>query len=137
MSWAQQQQQSSSTMSSPPSPLVWFLLLDYVTGEPYKRTTVSSVLRSSLVVPVVDQLRDAVKAKNSNKLFSVDAADLLVYKNKAAFDKRNAVVEEKPLEEDSLIVGLGSSKKEALVVAVQATDVPNPQAGKFFSILFY
>ncbi len=75
------------------APLIWFMLTDSATGKPYKGTTVSSVLRSSLVVPVVDQFRDAVKAKYSNKLSSVDAADLLVYKNKAAFDKRNLEIE--------------------------------------------
>ena len=87
MSSIAQQQQSS--MSSPPL-LVWFLLLDSATGQPYKGTTVSSILRSSLVVPVIDQFRKAVKVKYSNKLLSVDAGDLIVYKNKAAFDKRNA-----------------------------------------------
>ena len=108
------------SMSSP-SPLVWFLLLDSATGQLYKGTSASSVLCSSLAVPVVDQFRDSVKAKHSNKLSSVDAADLLVYKNKAAFDKRNAAVDEgkeEPLEEDSLIDGFGTSKKEALIVVV-------------------
>jgi hypothetical protein len=54
----------------------------------------------------------------------VDAADLLVYKNIAAFNKRNATVadgKEKPLEEDSFINGYGASKKEALVVAVPSS----------------
>ncbi|KAJ3112784.1 hypothetical protein HDU96_004163 [Phlyctochytrium bullatum] len=37
-------------------------------GEPYKGTSASSILRSSLVVPVVDQFRDAVRAKNSSIL---------------------------------------------------------------------
>ena len=49
------------------SPLVWFLLLDSATGLPYKNTSASSVLRSSLVVPVVDQFRDAVHVKYANK----------------------------------------------------------------------
>jgi hypothetical protein len=89
-----QSEKQQASMSSPPSPLIWFLLVDSATGQPYKGTTVSSILRSSLVVPVIDQFRDAVKAKHSNKLSSVDAADLLVYKNKAAFDKRT-VLEEK------------------------------------------
>ena len=123
MSSAQQQQKSSSTMSSPPSPLVWFLLLDSATGEPYKGTTVSSVLRSSLVIPVVDQFRDAVQLKydKPDYLKDIPSGALLVYKNKAAFDKRNAPADEgkeEPLEEDSLVDGLGRSKKEALIVVV-------------------
>ncbi|KAJ3194121.1 hypothetical protein HDU67_004850, partial [Dinochytrium kinnereticum] len=69
----------------------------------------------------VDDFREAVKAKNPNKLSFVDASDLIVYKNKATFDKRNAAIDEEkeePLEEDSLIDGLGASKKEAVVVVV-------------------
>ena len=122
------QQQRSSSMSSPPSPLVWFQLLDSATGLPYKGTTVSSVLRSSLVVPVVDQFRKAVQAEYDQPgyLKDIPSSALLVYKNKAAFDKRNAAFVEEPLEEDSLLDGLGRSKKEALVVAVpsikNATD---------------
>ena len=77
------------------SPLVWFQLLDSATGEAYKGTSYSSILRSSLVVSVVDQFRDAVKAKCSNKLSSVDSSELLVYKNKSAFDNRNADVDVK------------------------------------------
>ena len=63
--------------------------------------------------------RVAVKIKNSNKLSSFDAADLIVYAHKAAFDKRNAVKYKiEPLEEDSLVSDLGNSKKEALIVVV-------------------
>jgi hypothetical protein len=113
---------------SPPS-LVWFLLLDSATGQPFKGATASSVLRSSLVVPVVDQFRDAVKAKLADShLKGVAPLDLKVYKNKAAFDKRNAAVDdgkEEPLEEDSPIDGLGSSKKEALVVVVPSSILPS------------
>ena len=90
MSSDQQQQQSSMS----PSPLVWFLLLDSATGLPYKGTSATKV--SLPPTAVIAQFRDAVKAKHSNKLSSFDAADLLVYKNKAAFDKRN-LEEEKVL----------------------------------------
>ena len=82
MSVNSQQQQSS--MSSP-SPLFWFQLLDSVTGLPYKGTTADYV--SLPPGSVIAHFRDAVKAKNSNKLSSFDPADLLVYKNKTAFDK--------------------------------------------------
>jgi hypothetical protein len=112
-------------MSSPPS-LVWFQLLDSATGLPYKDSSVSSVLRSSLVVPVVDQFRDAVQLKydKPNYLKDVPSGALLVYKNKAAFDKRNAAVDqgkEEPLEEDALVGDLGTSKKEALIVVVPSS----------------
>jgi hypothetical protein len=105
-----------ASMSSPPS-LVWFLLLDSTTGKPYSDTSASSVLRSSLAIPVIDQLRDAVLLKYPNKLSSVDAPELLVYKNKSAFVDGK----EDPLEEDSFISGLGASKKEALIVVVPSS----------------
>ena len=120
-----QQQQS---FLSPPSPLVWFRLLDSTTGQSYKGTTADKVAVSS-TADVAD-FRDAVKAKydKPNYLKDIPSGALLVYKNKDAFDKRNYVNEEKeePLEEDSLLDGLGKSKKEALVVVVpsikNATD---------------
>ena len=103
-------QQSSST-SHPPSPLVWFLLLDSETGEPYKNTTTDYV--SHPPGAVVAEFRDAVRSKNPNKLASVDASDLLVYKNKAAFDKK-----EEPLRSSRILYGLGETEEDALVVAV-------------------
>ena len=123
MSYKSEQQHS---FMSTPSPLVWFLLLDAATGEPYKGTTADKVALSS-TADVAD-FRDAVKTKHSNKLSSFDAADLLVYKNKTAFDKRNADADEEkvePLEEDSVLDGLGSSKKEALIVVVPSSRGPS------------
>ena len=99
------------------SSLIWFHLYDAGTGQPYKGTSVDAV--SCSPGSIVLQFRKAVKAEHSNKLSSVDAADLLVFKNKAVFDNRNADKgQEEPLEEDSLITGLGTSKKEALIVVV-------------------
>jgi hypothetical protein len=123
-----QQLQRLSVSLSPP-PLIWFILVDSNTGQSYKGTSASSVSLPS--GSVVDQFRDAVKVKHSNKLATIDAADLLVYKNKASFDKRNDVLngdseEGKPLEEDSFVDGLGKSKKEALVVVVP-TPIPSSQ----------
>ncbi|KAJ3199502.1 hypothetical protein HDU67_002777, partial [Dinochytrium kinnereticum] len=63
----------------------------------------------------------AVKAKNSNKLSSVDARDLLVYKNKSAFDKRNAAVDEgkeEPLKSSCPLDGLGETGKEEDILVV-------------------
>jgi hypothetical protein len=123
------QQQEWLSVSLPPPPLIWFILVDSDTGQSYKGTSASSVSLPS--GSVIDQFRDAVKVKHSNKLSSIDAADLVVYKNKASFDKRNDVLnhydseEGKPLEEDSFIAGLGKSKKEALIVVV---PVPIPSS---------
>ena len=109
-------------MLSPPSPLIWFQLLDSVTGEPYKGTSADYVCLPPTFV--IAQFRDAVKAKCSNKLSSVDASDLLVYKNKAAFDKRNSSEEkEAPLKPSLFLTGLGETEEEALVVVVQASNL--------------
>ena len=74
-------------MPSPPSPLVWFLLLDSITGLPYKGTTADyiSLPPSSFIA----QFRDAVKAKYDQPgyLKDIPAGALHVYKNKDAFDK--------------------------------------------------
>jgi hypothetical protein len=115
-------------MSSPPSPLIWFLLLDSTTGEPYMGTSVTSVLRSSIVVPVVDQFRDAVikkyKDQDSTILTGIASSQLLVYKNKATFDKRNTTTKndgkEEPLDPTESL-GLLGSKEEILVVVVPSS----------------
>ena len=109
----------------PPSPLIWFLLMDSATGELYKGTSADYVLRSSLVVPVIAQFRDAVKTKYSNKLSSVDPGELLVYKNKTAFEKRNATVDqdkEEPLKSSRSLDGLGTTEEEAIIVVVPAAS---------------
>jgi hypothetical protein len=106
---------------SSPSLLIWFLLFDFATGQPYKGTTADKV-SISYSADVAD-FRDTVKAKHSNKLSTFDAADLLVYKNKAAFDKRNAAVsdgKEESLDPTESIELLGS-KEEMLIVAVPST----------------
>jgi hypothetical protein len=109
-------------MSSSP-PLVWYLLLDSASGEPYKNTSVSSVVRSSLVVPVVDQFRKAVHLEYDKPKYLQDTppSALLVYKNKATFDKRNAAVDEgkeEPLKSSCLLDGLGITEEDALIVVV-------------------
>jgi hypothetical protein len=105
------QQQQSSSMSSPPSPLVWFLLLDAATGNPYKGTSADKVAVSSSAD--VADFRKAVKAENSTILTDFVSSQLFVYKNSTAF-----LGKEEPLEEDSLVGDLGKSKKEALIVVV-------------------
>ncbi|RKP17121.1 hypothetical protein ROZALSC1DRAFT_24527, partial [Rozella allomycis CSF55] len=105
---------------STPSPLIWFLLLDSSTGKPYKNTTATSVLRSSLAVPIVDHFRDAVKANSPNKLSFVDSADLLVYKNKSAFVEGK----EKPLKSSCPLDGHGitDNEEDLLVVVVPSSS---------------
>jgi len=63
--------------------------LDSATGEPYKGTTADYV--SLPPTAVIAQFRYAVKARydQPNYLREIPSSALLVYKNKAAFDKRN------------------------------------------------
>ena len=110
-------QQSSST-SHPPSPLVWFLLLDSETGEPYKNTTTDYVLHPPGAV--VAEFRKLVHRENSAILPGIAPSQLLVYKNKAAFDSRSAAENERkvdPLDPTQSVHGLGS-KEDMLVVTV-------------------
>ena len=68
---------------------IWFHLYDHGTGKPYKGTTADKVS-----VPVgsdITDFRDAVKVKYSDShLKGISPSDLLVFKNKQSFDKRNS-----------------------------------------------
>jgi hypothetical protein len=100
--------------------LAWFQLVDE-TGEFYKRTTASSVFISSNTV--VDQFRKAVKAENSAILPGITSSQLLVYKNRKAFDKRNAEEgKEEPLKSSIPLGNLGETEDEALMVVVPSTS---------------
>jgi hypothetical protein len=104
-----------------PPPLVWFLLLDSATGQPYKETraTKVSVDSSADVADIVEAVKKKFKEEDSTILTGIASCQLVVYKNKATLAKRHAddgKVE--VLEEDSIIDGLGTSKKEALIVIV-------------------
>ena len=115
MSFNQQQ----SSMSTPPSPLIWFLLFDSATGKPYKGTSADAV--SLPPGSVIVQFRDAVHFENSSILTGIASSQLIVYKTKAAFDKRNAAVDEgneEPLKSSLSLDGLGTTEEEALVVVV-------------------
>ena len=106
------------SMSHPP--LIWFVLADDATEESYQFATPTSVLRCSLVVPVVDQFRKAVKALHSNRLSSVDPSDLLVYSNVSAYERRNVPSPDRrgePLHPTQDLGSLGS-EQEFLVVVV-------------------
>eukprot|EP00804_Cyclotella_cryptica_P011830 CCRYP_015337-RB/>CCRYP_015337-RB protein AED:0.28 eAED:0.75 QI:201/0/0/1/0/0/3/0/756 len=95
-----------------------FLLVDSETGEPYKGFGIDAVSLS----PDADiiQFRDAVHAKNSPILPGIVPVQLVVYKNKAAFDRRNNAEDkgkEQPLKASRILDGLGESEEEALIVA--------------------
>ena len=78
-------------MSSTEESKIWFHLYDSANGVPYMGTTADYVTLPPSAV--IDQFRDAVKAECSNKLSSIHASDLLVFKNKQSFDQRDAAVE--------------------------------------------
>jgi hypothetical protein len=123
--------QQQSSMSPPSSPLVWFLIVDSATGEPYKGTNADCV--SLPGGSVIAQFRDAAHLLNANKLSTVDAADLVVYKNKLAFDKRNAAVEdgkEEPLDPTECL-GLLGSKEDMLVVVVPSSRSSSRSTSEF------
>jgi hypothetical protein len=103
------------------STFVWFRLVDS-TGESYNGTNFGNVSISSLAVPIIDQFRKAVKAKYSNKLSSVDAGELLVFKTKGSFDKRNDKEKEEPLNPTDSLSMLGS-KEQMLIVVVPSLSV--------------
>jgi hypothetical protein len=102
----------------------WFRLLDSATGQPYKRATADFV--SLAPGAVVAEFRDAVLSKNSNKLAGVDASDLLVYNNRAAFDRTNnaANEEEEPLDPTHSVDGLGSMHDMLIVVVPPPLSQP-------------
>jgi hypothetical protein len=66
----------------------WFQLLDSTNGKPFMNTTTSKVSHTSGSLFIIDQFRDAVKATYNypGYLKGVASSDLVVYKNKAAFD---------------------------------------------------
>ena len=107
------------------SRLVWFLLVDAADGKPYKGTSADKV---SVAAPAdVADFRDAVKTKYDQPgyLKEIPSGALLVYKNKFAFDKRNATEkdkEEPPLKSSFPLDGLGATEEDALVVVVPSLE---------------
>jgi hypothetical protein len=85
-------------------------------GQPYKESSVSSV--SLPTASVVNGFRRAVMDANPDLLWSLDASQLKIFKNKTGFDGK-----EEALKDNCLVFGLGLSDKEALVVLV-----PTPQS---------
>jgi hypothetical protein len=76
---------------------------------------------------VLLQFRDAVKAKYADSLLrGVAPASILVYKDRSTFDGN-----EEPLEEDTLLDGLGKTMKDALIVIYSGSSFPRSR------VLFY
>ena len=101
---------------------VWFLLVDS-NGQPYKKTSADKV-KLPTASDIAD-FRKAIKTENSQKLSSFDASDLVVYKNKESFDKRDSEVEQErkvPIKSSCLLNGLGVTEEEALIVVVPPLD---------------
>ena len=102
---------------------VWYLLVDS-NGQPYKKTSADLVELPSTTC-VIAQFRDAVKLKNSPILGGFTSSQLIVYKNKESFEKRNTRVEQErevPLKSSGLLDGLGVTEEEALIVVVPPLD---------------
>jgi hypothetical protein len=71
----------------------------------------------------VTNFRSVVQLKydKPNYLKDIPSGALLVYKNKQALDKRNAIAhneKEEPLKLSRTLVGLGEKEEEALIVVV-------------------
>jgi hypothetical protein len=117
-------------------PLIWFQLVDYATGESYKGSTADAVPLSpgSLVV----QFRDALKLKYADShLKAIAPSNLLVYKNKAAFDTRNAMLDERkeePLRPTQTLGELGTAD-DVLFVVVPSSIPPSRCRVPFFNNL--
>jgi hypothetical protein len=96
----------------------WFLLVDSETGELYKGAGIDAVSLS----PDTDiiQFRKLVHLKNPNKLGGINASNLLVYKNKVAFDARNDAKDDgkEQVLDPTESIGMLGSKEDMLVVAV-------------------
>ena len=115
---------NESEMSSPDrvstaSPVtVWYILVDSTTGKTLKGVTVDCISLDASIRTVA-QFRHAVKQMNTNKLSTVDAPALLIYKNKEAFDKRQETEDGYGgyLDPRESLDGLGSTT-DILVVAV-------------------
>ena len=61
----------------------------------------------------------------------IDAPDLLVYKNKVSFDKRNNAKDERkeqPLKSSHILDNLGETEEEALIVIVPQPSQSSQQA---------
>lgn len=99
---------------------IWFLLVDATTGKPYRGAAIASIPRFP-TVPNVDRFRATVKSSYGESCFlnGVSSCCLIVFKNKASFDRRDAASgREGPLMSSSRLDGLGETETEPLIVVV-------------------
>jgi hypothetical protein len=94
-------------------------------GDAYQGTNQFSVILSETAI--IDDLRDAVKIKNSIVLQNIEASQLKVYPNNDV-PKTEANV----IDEEEQIENRGAAKADALVVVVP----PAGGAGKFVEPVF-
>jgi hypothetical protein len=100
-----------------PSRFVWVEIFESSRGERFENTRPIKI--SVDRAADVDDFLEAVRAVATSVLRGVDPPQILVYKNRPAFEKRIAVEgKEGPLEANSLVAGLGTSLEDALVVVV-------------------
>ncbi|KAL7519641.1 hypothetical protein ACHAWX_004400 [Stephanocyclus meneghinianus] len=105
--------------SSTPSPPVWFLLFDAATGQQYEGTNSESV--SLPPGSAIAEFRASARLRHSNKLARIAPSQLLVYRNQAAFQNRNAEDgNDRPLDPAQSIGALGS-ENDMLVVVVPSS----------------
>jgi hypothetical protein len=110
--------------------MIWFQLTDSDSGKPFKNTGAIKMFVSPSA-SVADFL-DAVHEKNSSILIGIVSSQLHVLKNKEAFEKRNVEIDkEEPLEVDFALNGLGTSKKDALIVVT-----PYSAGKKHYKLIF-
>ncbi len=107
----------------------WFLLLDSVTGQPYKGSTAEFIsLPPGSVIAVFQKL---AHHEHSSILTGIAPSQLLVYKNKASFNKKNNANEdegkEEALDPTQSVGGLGS-KEDMLVVVIPSPRISNQTA---------
>ena len=99
----------------------WFRLYDSADGMMLQGTGATTVSLSPSAV--VDDLRDAVQSEYADSLLkSIPAGALQIFRNKAAFDKRNDP-EAAPLDPTLAIGGLGN-EEDMLVVAIPPSVRP-------------
>jgi hypothetical protein len=110
---------SVSQQPSAPFIHVWFLLVDSTNGQPYRGSSSDRISISSSA-GVVD-FRKGVKTeyKESNLLTDIASSQLVVYKNRAAFDANEA-----SLKSSFPLHGLGTTEDDAIIVVVPNNALP-------------
>ncbi len=121
---SQQRKKSPQPPHSGAPQVLWLQLVDSA-GQPHQGATVTSV--SLPQGSMVDQFRDAVKAKFADSLLSGIASSVLpVYGSRSAFDGRGADGGgQPPLRASQAVEGLGAREDDAVVVVVPLAVTPD------------